>query len=489
MSNTILTVSQLNYSVRQLLEFELGQIWLTGEISNFTQPASGHWYLTLKDEQAQVRCAMFRMKNQSVRFHPQNGMQILARANVSLYEPRGDYQLILESMQPAGDGLLQQQFEQLKMALAAEGLFAQSHKKAIPSFAKTIGIITSPSGAALQDILNILKRRDPALNVIIYPTLVQGKEATQDIVQMIQLANRRKECDLLIIGRGGGSLEDLWCFNEEAVARAVYASDIPIISAVGHETDVTIIDFVADLRAPTPSAAAELASRDQTELHKQLYHQFEKANLAFDRLWLEKTTRFAQLTLRLNQQHPKRQIQQQLQQLQQLTQRLNRAIQNNQFSQQRKLAQLAQRLNAQHPQRHLQRQQQQLRFWQQRLIQQIEQIFSAKTQRWQQLSQRLERNPLPHQIESLTQRYQQINQKMGYAINKYLLLEKQKLQQLCTKLDSISPLKVLSRGYSITENAQQQVITASTQLTVGEKIQTRFEQGSVTSQIIKITPQ
>ena len=203
-TSNIFTVTQLNYSVRHLLEIELGQVWLTGEISNFSQPVSGHWYLSLKDENAQVRCAMFKMKNLRVNFRPQNGMQVLVRASVSLYEPRGDYQLIIESMQMAGDGLLQQQFEELKMKLAAQGFFAQEHKKPIPKFVKQVGIITSPSGAALQDILHILNRRDPSLQIAIYPTLVQGKEATQDIIDTIKLANQRKECDVLIVWRGGG---------------------------------------------------------------------------------------------------------------------------------------------------------------------------------------------------------------------------------------------------------------------------------------------
>ena len=265
MSDNIYSVSQLNQSVRLMLENQLGQVWLTGEISNFTQPVSGHWYLSLKDENAQVRCAMFRMKNLRVGFRPSNGMQVLVRASVSLYEPRGDYQLIIESMHLAGEGLLMQQFEALKLKLAAEGLFAQNHKKNLPHFSQAVGIITSKTGAALQDILHILQRRDPSLKVIIYPTAVQGKDAAAEIAQMIEIANRRQEADVLIVGRGGGSLEDLWCFNEEIVARAMFHSVIPIISAVGHETDITIADFVADLRAPTPSAAAELVSRDQTE--------------------------------------------------------------------------------------------------------------------------------------------------------------------------------------------------------------------------------
>ena len=260
----------------------MGQIWLSAEISNLSQPASGHWYFTLKDDRAQVRCAMFRNSNRRVTFRPQNGQQVLVRASITLYEPRGDYQLIAESMQPAGDGLLQQQFEQLKQRLSAEGLFDQQFKQPLPAPAKRVGVITSASGAALHDILQVLQRRDPSLPIVIYPTSVQGAEAPMQIVRAIETANRRDECDVLIVGRGGGSLEDLWSFNDERVARAIFASRIPIVSAVGHETDVTIADFVADLRAPTPSAAAELVSRNQLELLRQLQSQQQRLEMAMD---------------------------------------------------------------------------------------------------------------------------------------------------------------------------------------------------------------
>ncbi len=212
---------------------------------------------------------MFRNSNRRVTFRPQHGQQVLVRANITLYEPRGDYQIIVESMQPAGEGLLQQKYEQLKAKLQAEGLFDQQYKKPLPSPAHCVGVITSKTGAALHDILHVLKRRDPSLPVIIYPTAVQGDDAPGQIVRAIELANQRNECDVLIVGRGGGSLEDLWSFNDERVARAIFASRIPIVSAVGHETDVTIADFVADLRAPTPSAAAEVVSRNQQELLRQ----------------------------------------------------------------------------------------------------------------------------------------------------------------------------------------------------------------------------
>ena len=269
-SPAIFTVSRLNQTVRLLLEHEMGQVWISGEISNFTQPASGHWYFTLKDDTAQVRCAMFRNSNRRVTFRPQHGQQVLVRANITLYEPRGDYQIIVESMQPAGEGLLQQKYEQLKAKLQAEGLFDLQYKKPLPSPAHCVGVITSKTGAALHDILHVLKRRDPSLPVIIYPTAVQGDDAPGQIVRAIELANQRNECDVLIVGRGGGSLEDLWSFNDERVARAIFASRIPVVSAVGHETDVTIADFVADLRAPTPSAGAELAVYDYSVVQTQL---------------------------------------------------------------------------------------------------------------------------------------------------------------------------------------------------------------------------
>ncbi|MDG6833122.1 exodeoxyribonuclease VII large subunit [Glaesserella parasuis] len=441
MKNHILTISQLNYSVKQMLEVEFGSVWLIGEISNFSQPVSGHWYLTLKDEQAQVRCAMFRMKNMRVNFRPQNGMQVLVRANVSLYEPRGDYQVIIETMQSAGDGLLQQQFEQLKMKLAGLGLFAQEHKKPIPTFVKRVGIVTSSSGAALQDILHILQRRDPTLEVVIYPTLVQGKEATADIVQMIELANRRQECDVLIVGRGGGSLEDLWCFNEEAVAWAIYHSQIPVISAVGHETDVTIADFVADLRAPTPSAAAELVSRDQQELLRQLQHHSDKVNLAFDRLWSEKLARFDRLQLRLQAQHPQRQLQQRLQQLS-----------------------------------HLEKQ----------LKQQMEQLLLRKQQRWKNTLQRMERNPLPYRISAQIQHLHKLEQRLSYAIEKNISQRRLQFQTLCTQLDGLSPLSILARGYSVTQNQQGKALISTQDISIGETIVTRLAQGKVVSQVVEV---
>lgn len=441
MADNIYSVSQLNQSVRLMLENQLGAIWLTGEISNFSQPVSGHWYLSLKDENAQVRCAMFRMKNMRVSFRPTNGMQVLVRANVSLYEPRGDYQLIIESMHLAGEGLLMQQFEALKLKLAAEGLFAQHLKKNLPHFSKAVGIITSKTGAALQDILHILQRRDPSLKIIIYPTAVQGKDAATEIAQMIELANQRQEVDVLIVGRGGGSLEDLWCFNEEMVARAIFHSHLPVISAVGHETDVTIADFVADLRAPTPSAAAELVSRNQTELLQQLQYRRQRLEIALDRLFAEKQQKLKHLSLRLHNQHPQAQLRIQQQLITQLSHRLQQSLRHR---------------------------------WQ------------KKAENLTALSIRLYKNPLPLRLQQYEQQLAQLKVRLNSHMNLTLSLQQKQLAHLCGKLDSLSPLKVLARGYSITQNQQNFTIHSMKDVNVGEQIKTRLPDGDIISQVIRL---
>ena len=441
MADNIYSVSQLNQSVRLMLENQLGAVWLTGEISNFSQPVSGHWYLSLKDENAQVRCAMFRMKNMRVSFRPTNGMQVLVRANVSLYEPRGDYQLIIESMHLAGEGLLMQQFEALKLKLAAEGLFAQHLKKKLPHFSKAVGIITSKTGAALQDILHILQRRDPSLKIIIYPTAVQGKDAATEIAQMIELANQRQEVDVLIVGRGGGSLEDLWCFNEEMVARAIFHSHLPVISAVGHETDVTIADFVADVRAPTPSAAAELVSRNQTELLQQLQYRRQRLEIALDRLFAEKQQKLRHLSLRLHNQHPQAQLRIQQQLITQLSHRLQQSLRH-------RWQKTAENLTA--------------------------------------LSMRLYKNPLPLRLQQYEQQLAQLKVRLNSHMNLTLSLQQKQLAHLCGKLDSLSPLKVLARGYSITQNQQNFTIRSMKDVNVGEQIKTRLPDGDIISQVIRL---
>jgi exodeoxyribonuclease VII large subunit len=291
----IFKVSQINAAARTILEANFECVWIEGEISNLAEPSSGHIYFSLKDEFAQVRAAMFRNRKSALKFQPKNGAHVIVAAQVSLYEPRGDYQLIVEQMEPAGAGILHAKFLRLKAKLEAEKLFATEYKKPLPKLPQCIGVITSPTGAAIRDILSVLQRRFSSVPVIIYPTQVQGNEAAPQIVAALQVANERRECDVLILARGGGALEDLWPFNEEIVARAIFASSIPIVSAVGHETDFTIADFVADVRAPTPSAAAELAVPDEAEwlavllgfkqrLVSSMQHKLQKANWLLENL-------------------------------------------------------------------------------------------------------------------------------------------------------------------------------------------------------------
>ncbi|WP_084028746.1 exodeoxyribonuclease VII large subunit [Candidatus Rickettsiella isopodorum] len=341
---SIYSVSELNQMVQDLLEDAFLPIWVEGEISNFASPSSGHWYFSLKDEKAQVRCALFNGRQRYKDNQPKNGMQILARAKISLYPARGEFQLIIDQFEPAGEGALRKAFEQLKTQLAAEGLFEPQHKKLLPKFPGTIGVISSETGAALRDICIVLKERFPTINIIIYPSLVQGKNASAQIVQQIKTANQRKECDVLILARGGGSLEDLWPFNEENVARAIFKSELPLISAIGHETDFTIADFVADKRAATPTMAAQLASPDGNEYQQQLdktYHHLIKTILYLLKSYQQNLKNLAK---RLR--HPQQRLQDSFQNCDELTQRLNLSIKRQLHFHEQKLSGLSRTLHA-----------------------------------------------------------------------------------------------------------------------------------------------
>jgi len=441
-SPAIFTVSRLNQTVRLLLEREVGQVWISGEISNFTQPASGHWYFTLKDDTAQVRCAMFRNSNRRVTFRPQHGQQILVRASITLYEPRGEYQIIVESMQPAGEGLLQQKYEQLKAKLATEGLFDQQSKQPLPSPAHCVGVITSKTGAALHDILHVLKRRDPSLPVVIYPTAVQGEDAPGQIVRAIELANNRKECDVLIVGRGGGSLEDLWSFNDERVARAIFASQIPIVSAVGHETDVTIADFVADLRAPTPSAAAEMVSRNQLELLRQLQSGQQRLEMAMDYYLANRTRRFTQLEHRLQQQHPQLRLARQQTVLERLRQRMTYAMDNQ---------------------------------------------LKRSGQRQQRMTQRLNQHSPQPRIHRAQNRVQQLEYRLAQLMSARLSATRERFGNAMTHLDAVSPLATLARGYSVTTATDGNVLKQTKQVKAGDMLTTRLADGWVESEVKGVT--
>ncbi|HCH3861559.1 TPA: exodeoxyribonuclease VII large subunit [Vibrio parahaemolyticus] len=437
-NQNIFTVSRLNAEVRLLLENEMGIVWLVGEISNFSAPVSGHWYLTLKDSRAQVKCAMFRGNNRRVTFKPANGNQVLVKARLSLYEPRGDYQLIIESMQPEGDGRLQQEFEELKMKLAAEGLFAQTNKLPLPEHPKRVGVITSKTGAALYDILDVLKRRDPSLPVVIYPTMVQGDDAAIQIAQAIGRANSRNECDVLIVGRGGGSLEDLWCFNNEILARTIAASQIPIISAVGHEVDITIADFVADVRAPTPSAAAELVSRDNSHKDQSLVAKQHKLASAMRYYLSQQKQQSAQLLHRLERQHPSYQLQHQSQQLDELDMRLRRAMQHFIDTRQQAVERKHHRLQLNSPAKHLAQQ-----------------------------KSRLER----------------VEHKLLDAMDRKLLTMRHQLAIAAEKLDTVSPLATLKRGYSITQTEQGKVVRSADDVKTGDLLVTRLANGEIHSTV------
>ena len=322
----IYSVSRLNREVRVLLERGFASLWLEAEISNLAKPSSGHWYFSLKDATAQVRCCMFRQRNMLCAFAARDGQKVLVRARIGLYEPRGEYQLVIDHMEDSGLGALKRQFEELSAKLAAEGLFAPERKRALPMIPKRIGVITSPTGAAIRDILHVLARRFAAVPVLIYPVAVQGAAAAAEIAAAVRTACRRAECDVLILARGGGSLEDLWAFNDEALARAIVASPIPIVSGIGHEIDFTIADFAADVRAPTPSAAAEIAVPDGEEWLASLARLAQRLQRGLLRRVEAQRERLRWLIGRAALVSPSARLSQQTQRLDDLEQRMSRAL-------------------------------------------------------------------------------------------------------------------------------------------------------------------
>jgi exodeoxyribonuclease VII large subunit len=339
-----ITVSQLNRQVKSLLEKGLGRLWVEGEISNIARPASGHLYFSLKDASAQIRCAYFRQRQRGPTISLKNGDQVLAFGRVSLYEPRGDYQLIVEQVEPAGEGALKRQFEVLKKKLAAEGLFDEDRKQPLPDLPERIGVITSPSGAAVRDVLTVLGRRFPSIPVVIYPAAVQGDAAPGELIRALETAVRRDECDVLIIGRGGGSLEDLWAFNDEGLARAIADCPIPVISAVGHEVDFTIADFVADVRAPTPSGAAELVVPDRGDWLRAINSFATRIARLGQRALEDRGQSLDWLTRRLLRTSPQQRLLRQHERLHDVQRRMRLAIQQGVAQQRPALVSLWQRL-------------------------------------------------------------------------------------------------------------------------------------------------
>ncbi len=364
---TILSVSQLNNEVSQLLTHGFPALWVEGEISNFVRASSGHLYFSLKDAGAQVRCAMFKGRTLSLKLNPRNGLKVLVRGKVGLYEPRGEYQFIIEHMEDAGEGALQRQFEELKRQLQAQGLFADEHKIPLPAFPRSIGVITSPTGAAIRDILHVLKRRCPQIPVFVYPVQVQGEGAKEQIVQAIRQADSEQRCEVLILARGGGSIEDLWPFNEAIVAHAIHACRTPIISGVGHEIDFTIADFVVDVRAPTPSAAAELVSPDMAALQTHVQRLAVQLQRNQQRRLQTAREHLSRLQQRLENQRPTHRLQQKAQRLDELAGLCGNALQRHLQQLGKRTEHLNTRLHNQSPARHIRLQQEQLGRWQQYL--------------------------------------------------------------------------------------------------------------------------
>lgn len=439
-SKTILTVSHLNRLARTVLENEIGQVWLSAEISNFIAASSGHWYFTLKDNKSQVKAAMFKGANRRVQQKPKEGDKVLVRAKIGLYEPRGDYQLVVEHIEPEGEGQLKQQFEQLKVKLSQQGLFAHEAKQVLPKIVKTVGIVTSATGAALHDILTVLKRRNPAIKVVIYPTQVQGNAAVATICTAIEIANHRREVDVLIVGRGGGSLEDLWCFNDEQLARVIYASKLPIVSAVGHEVDISIADFVADIRAATPSAAAELVSEDQSTLYDKIAFLNNQLVKGYEKQHQIQKHRQQIAIKALLQNHPQKQLEQKIQFVDQL---------------------------------------------QSRLQQTFEQKFIQTKQRQQHINERLRLLSPAKQIQSHLTDLHELGANLIKSCQTLLKNKRQTLSNNSHLLETVSPLATLSRGYNISFK-QGNIIRSATELQSGDELTNRFADGEVVSLVTEV---
>lgn len=444
--NDVFTVTQLNQRAKQLLEITFSSVKVEGEISNLSRPSSGHWYFTLKDKGAQIRCAMFRSRTAQVRFQPKEGDQIVVRGKVSLYENRGDYQLIVDAMKPAGEGQLQQAFIQLKQKLGAEGLFANESKQPLPKQVRRIAVITSPTGAAIHDILTVLKRRYPAIEVDIYPVQVQGNEAAQQIIWSINQANidaehasAGKAADVIIVGRGGGSIEDLWCFNDEHLARTIFHSRLPVVSAVGHEVDFTIADFVADARAATPSAAAEMLSPDQQDYWQRLNTLGTRLSSNIQSLLERKKWQLHSAQRGL--QHPGDKLSQYAQTLDMLELRMQQSQKNT---------------------------------------------LSQLNQRVQSSRQKLQQHSPENKLKQIETQLSYLQQRLNKGIRQVLQQKSEQLQQQALILNAVSPLQTLGRGYAILQTNRGSVIRDSHEVKKGESVTARIGHGQLELTIDKI---
>ena len=436
------TVSELNRAAKDLLSNYFSLIQVEGEISNLSKPSSGHIYFSLKDQKAQIRCAMFKSQQRRLKFKPENGKQVILSAQVSLYEARGDYQLIVNNMQLDGEGDLQQAFEQLKTKLLNEGLFSAEKKQTLPEIPQQIGIITSATGAAIHDVLTVLKRRFPSIPVIIYPATVQGEQASFEIVEALNTANQQKAVDLIILARGGGSLEDLWPFNEERVARAIYNSQIPVITGIGHEVDFTIADFVADFRAATPSAAAESAVPNQ-------------------KIWLNK--------------------------FQSIKNQLQQCMQRHLVQSRQSIHWLANRLRQQHPGQQLQRHAQTLDHLEIRLFRAIKTKTANCKEHLERQSSLLQQFNPANKILRYQEQLHYLYKRLNVTIHHQLETSQNKYRLLVQTLNAVSPLATLERGYAIvTKCDSATIISSSRQVSVKDSINIRLKQGHIISQVTEI---
>ncbi len=436
----VYTVGRLNREVRLLIEHGMPTLWVEGELTNFSRPASGHWYFTLKDRDAQVRCAMFRQRNAALRFVPRDGQLVMARVRVGLYEPRGEYQLQVEHLEDSGVGALRREFDRLKEKLQAEGLFASALKRPLPTLPTRIGVITSPTGAAIRDILHILARRFASVPVVIYPTAVQGKDAVPQLLAALSAASSRQECDVLIVARGGGSMEDLWAFNDEAVARAIRAAPMPVVTGIGHEIDFTIADFVADVRAPTPSGAAELVVPDSSTWRNTLVKLSHRLQQTLSRRLLDDRSSLQQLRRRLEFAHPGQRVNQGAQKLDELMQRLSAA-------------------------------------W---ALQ-----SSQRAARLHRLEMRLSGVSPRHQLESLRERLTRLDHRLQQAWLQEWQARQQRLALASRTLNAVSPLAVLDRGYAlVTLSDSGQLVREVSEAPIGSIIEARLAHGQLRAQVI-----
>ena len=438
----IYTVSELNDEVSGLLSSNFGIVWIEGEISNYMKSAAGHAYFSLKDSDSSVRCAMFRIQNQSIGFDMEDGQHVLAKAKVGLYQARGEYQLVVEYAEQAGEGLLRQKFELLKNKLQLEGLFDPVHKKSLPYIPNKVGVISSPKGAAIQDIFNTIKRRFNLVELLVYPTMVQGKEASHQITQAIAAANQDNQCSVIILARGGGSLEDLWCFNDEEVARAIFNSKIPIVSGIGHETDVTIADMIADLRAPTPTAAAEMVLPDKSEIQKTLSNLSKQITKSFGIALTNLRHTLTKSDLKLEENHPRTKLQQH-------QQRLDFILEKIKTTPKTYADNLRLRLNDDHNSLSLNNPK-----------------FSIDTL---------------HQDLELKQ-----NNLLSFTTN-LLRAKEQRFSIVLAKLEGSSPLNALSRGYAyITDKNSGEHVRSVSSLKKGSALTTRIKDGFFESSVTRI---